>query len=98
MNGAPRNAAVRPGCGCLVPLVVAGGVLIALVIAVVALGGRHADPVAFRQRVYDDLSARFGTIVNTVECPDEIPASVGASFDCTVRFGQQPLTVHVKVI
>jgi hypothetical protein len=54
-----------------------------------------ADEV--EQQVSDQLAAQVGTAPDSVSCPEDLPAEVGATMTCDLTAGGQSLPVTVTV-
>lgn len=88
----------------IAPIAGVTAVLLAGILAVLAfvtpgfLLTRVFDEVALEQSVQLTLTADYGLVVDTVDCPPGIEVVVGATFECRAVVGSRPVSVANRVL
>jgi hypothetical protein len=80
------------------PRVVAAVLALFVGFGIAGCGGTAAVPKdQVAQQISDQLTKQVGQKPDSVSCPDDLPATVGATVRCTLKAGTDSLGVTAKV-
>jgi hypothetical protein len=70
---------------------------LALVLGVAACGEKTVDPDAAATTIADFVERETGFSADDVECPDDVKAEVGETFECTFTGPEGPYVASVEI-